>query len=769
MCLSKPFIAWFSGLLTLSCQLGAANGQEANPAKKGENYALLVGVTRYVTKEFRPLPYAERDVAELAKVLRETGYRPENVVLLTQTAGADDPRFLPTAERIRDELRLLLKNRSENDCIVIGLAGHGVHFKGDANSYFCPADVNLEERKNLISLSELYKDLESCKANLKVLLVDACRNDPFLDKSRRASADFDSASRPAVPTSAGGVVAFFSCSEKEQAFEHDDLRHGVFFHFVIEGLRGGLGDKSDITIPALGDYVGRRVNDFVRAKYGKSQTPEIVGKLRGVAPIVRIDEAVRLYRRGKEHLRQSECDQAIAALSEAIERDERLTPAFLSRAECRYYRSEIKQALADLESALRLDPENRTAKAYRALILSDQPDGKERAKKEFENLIQQIRPTEARDFYLRGLANIGLFDLGAGDIDKAIADLTEAIRLDPKMEDALVDRAGALARKGEYDQVIAEVDDVLRLNPRNAVALGQRAYAFEQKGDYDRAISDNTEALRLNPKASWIRANRGSCYLEKGERERALADLSEAIRSEVAYPNPYARRGRVHVELGKPEEALSDFDEAIRLGANEAWVYAHRGDAWHAKKDYAKAIADYTEAIRLDPDYAKSYRDRGYTYVMNLEKYDAGLADLDKSLELDPDSASAHNLRGIALYWKEDYDNAVVAYDEAIRLKPDEAVHHSNRANAVLERAEFEDAVAGYTAAIRLDAKNPERLKQRARAYSRWSNALLKEAQAAKNAQDLNRAESLLEQSKRQQQRGEADEKAARNLANSSK
>ena len=52
---------------------------------------------------------------------------------------------------------------------------------------FCPADADLKDRETLISLNQVYKDLEKCPAAVKLLLVDACRNDPLsnLGKSRR--------------------------------------------------------------------------------------------------------------------------------------------------------------------------------------------------------------------------------------------------------------------------------------------------------------------------------------------------------------------------------------------------------------------------------------------------------------------------------------------------------------------------------------------------------------------------------------------------------
>jgi uncharacterized caspase-like protein len=196
-------------------------------------------VRRYNPNELKTLPYSEADFTDLAEVLKASGYRPGNVVLMTQKVGGDDPRFSPLAGRIREELRLLLQDLDEKDRVLIALAGHGVQFVGDPENYFCPSDAKLADKATLIPLGEVYKDLERCQAGLKVLLVDACRNDPQSDNSRaRAVVRLESVTRPTLVKPPGGVVAFFSCSEGQKAFEHAELKHGVFFHYVIEALRG---------------------------------------------------------------------------------------------------------------------------------------------------------------------------------------------------------------------------------------------------------------------------------------------------------------------------------------------------------------------------------------------------------------------------------------------------------------------------------------------------------------------------------------------------
>ena len=236
----------------------------------GEKYALLVGVRKYPkSSELHDLQYPERDMEELAQVLRDGGYRLENIVLMTGTAGAVDPRFLPIADHIRQELKALLRDRIEADSVLVAFAGHGVQFRGSDESYFCPADARPDKTETLLSLKEVYRELEGCKAQFKLLLSDACRNDPIAAVSRRASVNLNSVTRPQLRRPPGGVAALFSCSEGELAYENDTLKHGVFFNFVIEGLRGAADFDNDhqIGLEELSHFATRRVLDFVRAEY----------------------------------------------------------------------------------------------------------------------------------------------------------------------------------------------------------------------------------------------------------------------------------------------------------------------------------------------------------------------------------------------------------------------------------------------------------------------------------------------------------------------
>ena len=115
----------------------------------------------------------------------------------------------------------------------------------------CPADARPDDKATLISLKEVYQTLDGCEAQLKLLLSDACRNDPVAAVSRRATVVMGSVTRLQSVKLPGGVAALFSCSEGELAFENDALKHGVFFHFIIQGLRGEADSNNDKAIELL--------------------------------------------------------------------------------------------------------------------------------------------------------------------------------------------------------------------------------------------------------------------------------------------------------------------------------------------------------------------------------------------------------------------------------------------------------------------------------------------------------------------------------------
>jgi Caspase domain len=249
----------------------------------GKKLALLVGVDKYPSGSgFSSLPFPQRDVDALARLLLESGYRPEHVRVLTMEKGfKDDPRFLPIGQNILTEFRLLIGDRKPQDSLLIALVGHGLTRRvkardSDGNEveksagFFCPMNADIRDTKSMISLDDLYAELERSKAGVKVMLVDACRDNPTEGNTG------------AIPFAPPSVAALFSCSDGEVAWDEAELGggHGVFFHYVIEGLRGEADGNRDgkVSLLELVDYTQDKVPDFVSHRRGRRQMPVLLGR-----------------------------------------------------------------------------------------------------------------------------------------------------------------------------------------------------------------------------------------------------------------------------------------------------------------------------------------------------------------------------------------------------------------------------------------------------------------------------------------------------------
>ena len=109
----------------------------------------------------------------------------------------------------------------------------------------------------------------------------------------------------------------------------------------------------------------------------------------------------------------------------------------------------------------------------------------------------------------------------------------------PDCADAYCERGQAWCLKGELDKAIADYSRALRLDPNHIKGYNRRASAWSERGEYDKAIADCNQALRLRPDDAEGYHNRGKVRSDKGEYDKAIADFVEAVRLKPNYAEAY--------------------------------------------------------------------------------------------------------------------------------------------------------------------------------------------------------------------------------------
>jgi clan AA aspartic protease (TIGR02281 family) len=327
----------------------------------------------------------------------------------------------------------------------------------------------------------------------------------------------------------------------------------------------------------------------------------------------------------------------------------------------------------------------------------------------------------APPYFALAYSRRGLAAAEKKDYDQAIVDYSEAIKLNPTSIDVYKDRGNAYSNKNDYDRAIADFSQAIKLDPNYALAYNNRGFAYFRKNDFDRAIIDYTEAVKRNPNYALAYNNRGNAYFRKNNYDLAIADYGEAIRRNSSYAIAYDNRGFAYAQKNDYDQALADYDEAVRRNPRLASAHAHRGVLYQAKGDYDRSIAELTAAIARDSAYVYAYELRCSTYY-SKQNYDAAIADCSEAIRLNPKDAVAHSTRSFIYAAKRDYDAALADGNAAIRLNPQSGSGYNSRANAYSAKKEYEAAIADFGEAIRLSPKMVAAYGNRGNLYRNQGN-----------------------------------------------
>jgi len=197
------------------------------------------------------------------------------------------------------------------------------------------------------------------------------------------------------------------------------------------------------------------------AEPGEGESALVDGCRQSESPILRIEACTRLIEAREQGTGKGNPAWAFTNRALAYERTGRL-----------------ERALADLNTALLLDPgyavgyNNRGNLHFRMGNLESA-------------IADHAQAVEIRPDYLEAWSNLGADYRAAGDLEDSVSALGQALEIDPDNIPALTDRAAALCELGEVE---ASVEDRLRLLELGRFSEEELQVFLQERGFYDGAI-----------------------------------------------------------------------------------------------------------------------------------------------------------------------------------------------------------------------------------------------------------------------------------------
>ena len=417
------------------------------------------------------------------------------------------------------------------------------------------------------------------------------------------------------------------------------------------------------------------------------------------------------------------------------------------------------EALAEIEAALAINPNNATWHAQRGCILEELD--------RVEDAAEAYGASLALDNHDRDVAvALGTVLAGLGRLANALDVFDQLAKTYPDFEPAFCHRIYVYTELGRHDQaeemfyLAQELDEAC---PHCFFNIGISLLA---RGQVDRAIYCWTRVLELDPNYYGVCRRIGHAYRTRGQLEQAkeyylrelrndagntdlLFDLAELTTESGRLGMAAAKFAQIveldpeHLEArfalakiwllrGRPGEAIECFEAIVSTASGEPdlpefeWRF---GEALFRLKRYDDASRRLQVAADKQPGNAVVLMLLGNCHLASERPAKAADA-FRRVLAIDACNAHAHHNLGICQFRLGRQNSGLKHCLEAVRFKPDYVVAMHNAAVAYVQAGQWRQARGMLQRALRVDPKNAPVRKMRSRLWRLRVRHTLRKIQA---------------------------------------
>lgn len=209
--------------------------------------------------------------------------------------------------------------------------------------------------------------------------------------------------------------------------------------------------------------------------------------------------------------------------------------------------------------------------------------------------------------------------------DSLITKLTESLENEKTIE-AYTQRAYLYELKREYDKAFADISSAIALEPSNSELYTCRAELCKEIEKYD-----YTKAIENSPNDCAYYHDRAEFYTKNGEYEKAEQDYNTAIEVDEDSEYTYSARAGFYQNIDCLEDAIKDYNKALEfcpeykdtiqtledLYLGKAGYYHDRAECYQGLEQFEKALEDYNKTIEIikNSNIPEEYKDAEIQHI----------------------------------------------------------------------------------------------------------------------------------------------------------
>jgi tetratricopeptide (TPR) repeat protein len=344
--------------------------------------------------------------------------------------------------------------------------------------------------------------------------------------------------------------------------------------------------------------------------------------------------------RGQAFFRLKNYLAAAQDFSATIDLGNKKAGIYCTRAQCYIHTNRPGEALADLEQAAKISPNDVQVLLWRGAAFGEL--GYLDKSLTCFNKAVRLNPSWIA-YSMRGNTYSK-----AGYYKEAISDFNVCLRLVPNQPEVRQGRMLAYLGLNDCNGAISDYRAWLKAVPQHtradalcivSVFIAGRAKVYEQTSSNADLAKLYSCAIKMFPDNAAFYRMRAFAYYRLGQYANAIDDCSRVVLITPNYAPAYETRGNLYRKIHEYRKAVADYNTALDLCPTLAGAIANRAATKKDLGDYSDAIQDYTDLIDAQPKNPEWYRERAGLYD-KLGKHDLALSDLEKAKEAEKNRKS---------------------------------------------------------------------------------------------------------------------------------